>query len=110
MPFVFDKHDAFGMGRLQAGDAGNLDRAVSEDAAAEFLGEIAQGLLHGCLLSLSGVREHNASAVRASAPGPTQAHRRLSTAGAGLRALFSSGDGPRATGRDSGVRNLRSRW
>src|SRR5271157_738747 len=55
-----DEDHAVVLGGLQTGDAAYTDGPVSAETAAEFLGEIAQGLLHGCLLSLSGAGVHNA--------------------------------------------------
>src|SRR5271157_5018055 len=57
---VLYEDEAMAGGGLQAGDAGHGDGVVSEETAAELLGEIAQGLLHGCLLSLSEGDEYNA--------------------------------------------------
>src|SRR5450755_850195 len=59
MPGVVHEDEAFAGGGLQTGDAGHGDGAVSEETAAEFFGKIAQGLFHGCLLSLSGASVYN---------------------------------------------------
>ncbi len=40
------------------------DGTVAEKMAAELSGEIAQGLLHGCLLSLSGAYVYNGESRR----------------------------------------------
>src|ERR1700687_4506760 len=105
---VIYEDEAMAGGGLQAGDAGHGDGAVSEETAAELLGEIAQGLLHGCLLSLSGAGVYNAGVGTGLCPvqagqSPASTQRgRISTAAAAPAGESSSGGAPRATGRDSG--------
>ena len=53
---VIYENQAVARGGLEAGDAGDGDRGVSEKMAAEFFGEGAQGLAHGCLLSRNQYR------------------------------------------------------
>jgi len=60
MPGVLHEDEAGAAGGLQAGDAGHGDGAVTEETATELFGEIAQGLLHGCLLSLYEADVYNA--------------------------------------------------
>ena len=57
---VLDENEAIALCGLQAGDAGHRDGAISKEMAVQFLGEIAEGSLHGCLLSLYGADVYNA--------------------------------------------------
>src|SRR5580658_1056199 len=52
---------------LRTGDAGHGNGAVPEEAAAELFGKIAQGLLHGSLLSLSEAGVYNAEMMEGGA-------------------------------------------
>src|SRR3984957_17404017 len=62
--FYEDHAVAGGGGRNGGGRYG--DGAVSDNVAAEFLGQIVQGLLHGCLLSLYGAGVYNAGMIWSS--------------------------------------------
>src|SRR6266478_5005484 len=114
---VLHEDEAAAGGGLQAGEAGHGDGAVSEETAAELFGEIAQGLLHGCLLSLYEARVYNAEDAGGCSPfaigsscraalgldgrGRPSPHKKLNTTVAALLGVSSSDGGPTATGRDS---------
>src|SRR5712692_2805305 len=78
---VLHEDEAAAAGGLQAGDAGHGDGTVSEETAAEIIGEIAQASIHGCLLSLYEARVTTPSSL----PHAAAAELRSAWTGGGAR-------------------------